>query len=39
MNNIAPSADASGFLHFVSRDPEDRAAIHRAGRNQLCLGV
>ena len=39
MNDIAAGADAAGFLHVVGGDPEDRAAIDGAGRNQLCFGI
>jgi hypothetical protein len=35
MNDVATSADASGFLNVVGGHPEDRPTIHRAGRNQF----
>lgn len=39
MDDIATGADASGFLNLVGSDPESRAAIHGAGRNQSSFGM
>src|SRR5271169_4804555 len=39
MNDIATSADASGFLNVVGGHREDRPTIYRVGRNQSCLVV
>jgi hypothetical protein len=37
MNDVAAGAHASGFLNIVGCNPEHRAAINRAGRNQARL--
>ena len=39
MDDIATDADASGLLNLVSGDPESRATVNGAGRNQSSLGM
>jgi len=39
MDDIATDTDASGLLNLVGGDPESRAAVHGAGRNQSSFGM